>query len=438
MKMKNYYVLLVLCSFLSAFAAQQHNVIAANLGGIMVDLPRIDNAMMQAYSTTLSIINTPTQTKKVVGRTVGYDNKTHAALYKILEHAAERDMCERRALIEHIRDRIDEDLGIKTCWFRPLSGSVLSLGKARSLNVQDTVSELQKIESYMPAQCSSRAAYQSLEKRHWYFNALVEKLVDREVRKFTDLEDANIDALLDKRKIIPGLSQPLSEFITVSAQDQYVYDRDIGKCFVPSYQKYPGDIHDVSLFDGRHCYLGGHHTFVSVDNKYIKALCKQNHRDDCGRVMIWDVEKGCLSDVDEKTIVWQEKRKLRNQPDTIDYRDRDNLDGLTSCDQYRIDMEWYGGLLDIGRRWFALKLYVRSTLESSLSQDVFMQNKRNAAALIKLRDSKTVKNVKGIVGHNLKRLIDQQLQALMDQQVKNKGVHNDENEKLLCVDGAGL
>jgi hypothetical protein len=194
---------LVLCS--GAFAAQQN--------GTMVSVPQVQNALVQGRSMGLPIMHTFYQTKDVRGNGVCYTNRTAYNTQKFLEDAAHQELCKTKVLIKRICDQIDKNMGVhKDCFMLP----VVNIPACPASRLT-ALEELQKIESYVPNACSSQAMYRSLAEEHTYVERLMDRIAMYEAYHFKSPEDA----LLNLKKIIPGLSQPLSELIKKRAQDKY-------------------------------------------------------------------------------------------------------------------------------------------------------------------------------------------------------------------------
>ena len=208
MKIHNYFLLNTLVLFLGVCAAQQN--------GALVNIPQGQTPVVQARSMGLPIMHTFYQTKDARGNGVCYSNGTAYNMQKFLEDAAHKEVCKTKVLIERICDLIDKNMGIhKDCFTLPVV-NIPACPKSKTI-AQHAIKELQKIESYVPSTCSSQALYRSLAQEHTYVECLIDRLATYEAHQFKNADDA----ALGLKKIIPGLSQPLSEFIKKRAQNKY-------------------------------------------------------------------------------------------------------------------------------------------------------------------------------------------------------------------------
>ncbi len=207
MKIHQCFLWNVLFSFFCGFAMEQDGAIA--------NVPQAQNGVMKS-SAGLPIMHTFYQTKDARGNGICYSNRTAYNMQKFLEDAAHKEVCKTKMLIKRICDQIDKNIGPTTCFILPfIDVDVCSASQENAYAIK----ELQKIESYVPAGCSSQALYRALAKEHVHVEYLINRLARVEAEQFGSAADAE----LSLKKVIPGLSQPLSELIKKRAQ---IVDRE--------------------------------------------------------------------------------------------------------------------------------------------------------------------------------------------------------------------
>jgi hypothetical protein len=244
----------------------------------------------------------------------------------------------------------------------------------------------------------------------------MKKLVECEIKKFENVTAEGIDLLLDKKRIILGLSESVSELVKQMGREEYASKKKIAEriSYIPLDPK--EDIHWMPLF-GHTMDVDLHRNKLSLssDSKYVRAI------DSDFNVFIWNTETGELVSLYDSEIVWQNRR-----PSDLLYSQQSICNISETCFVVQGYAPIYGPreLYEIDynprkkRNEPALLLMRRPTVESSLCQDVFKRSKMNQEALMALLHSESVKNLAGLPGLKLQYLIQKQLEALKAQQAK--------------------
>lgn len=323
---------------------------------------------------------------------------------------------------EEIRDKIDEEmLGInKSGWFRPIVGTYYSNSRSSSAIVcNGVVDDIKIIESFMPSTDDRELVMNALMRKHKLFSCLMDKLVEDEARRLNSVNGCTINQVFDA---IPGLSQPINDFVKTKALANYQWEK---QGYTNNLAGMPFDkeeeIHFVPLF-GHQADIDLEHDqlLMSNDSKYLRAA------DNFGNSVIWDMENG--NQINCNQIYTHPSLK------TWTRRDEDNH----HCKRQRVlDMNGTylatpGMALAFGSngihhiqnkmrkeyQFSVIMLFVRPTAESSLCQDAFVNSKGDVQALTTLQTSQLVNKLKGFPAVKLKLLIAQELENLKNQQSK--------------------
>lgn len=314
-----------------------------------------------------------------------------------------------KELIEHLRDQIDEKhLGVnKSSWTRALAGSYASWSKASTLNTQDAIDELKKIESYVPANYACSYTYEGLAARHRYVRALVEKIVHHEADQCRNVKGSTIDAILNPNKKIDNLSPVMTAFIMQKVKPEVLDRLDCRLADIKIFFR-ESDIQLIPLVAKKPVNVSKGDLVTSTDGKYAKST------DSDGDTIIWDLENGCSIEVPRSPVIW-ERRRSREE-----YDPHAVIDGT---DEHAIftDARCYTPINFVknsGSEGYLMVLFKRPTKESRLCRQAFLKNKGNKEELHQLLNSEAFKKIKGFPADNLKFLIDKELAALASQQAK--------------------
>jgi hypothetical protein len=203
MKIHHCFLWSLLFLFCGGFAMEQNGAIA--------NVPQPQNGIMKSSTAHLPTMHTFFQTKDANGNGVCCSNRTAYNMQKLLEEAAHKEICKMELLVGHVCEQVDKDLRVDP--LGRILGSWRDWGKISERSALNAIKELQKIESYIPAQCSSSVIYDRLIKKHQYVASLVDEIVVCRVALFKNDENSRFDSSLNKK-----LSKPLSEFIKKRSQ----------------------------------------------------------------------------------------------------------------------------------------------------------------------------------------------------------------------------
>lgn len=315
-----------------------------------------------------------------------------------------------------IGGQIDQQiLGINdSAWHTPLVGSCKSFYRSFSFsnNPQEATRQLIAVESVIEDASDFKPKpllFETLHKNHWHFAYLVNALVDDEVEQLRQVSSLTIDTLCDKERKIPGLSHLLSTFIHVRAYDCYTQEVKLKEPLAHiHFGGENGDqeeIHFAALEEFGHepCTL-----IMCNGGKYIRSITPR------GKQIIWDAETAMQ--VEETPLITSEGEQCFSNDYLID---KENS-VLATCGHSHL-VGWR--LCTVVARYYKnnnyddkpAMLFARPTLTSWLCQQVFLKNRNNKNALIQLRDSNPVKNIKGFPQKNLLKLIERALRKLAEE-----------------------
>ena len=133
---------------------------------------------------------------------------------QLLDKWAHEEECKINMIVNHIHDKVDEDLlGIsKDSWFR----SAVSWHKSRNVmffNRTEIADELKKIESYVPVRCSRSSVWYKLRIQNTYFCTLCQFFITNPLN-----DDSTINEL---QAIMPTLSRSMLKFLVETSSMAY-------------------------------------------------------------------------------------------------------------------------------------------------------------------------------------------------------------------------
>ncbi len=330
------------------------------------------------------------------------------SLTQILENEAHTEVCKTKLLVEILRDRIDEDLGVKNSWFRPLVGSYASWSKASTLDTQGAIQELKNIESYVQGECFSQQIYHGLAERHGYVGALVNKLVQHEIEQFKNVKGSTIDTVFDSQRRIGDLSPALIAAIRQKVKPEIFNHLDHRLADNEIFFSGP-DIQLTPLWAKKRVNVDGGMLVTSIDSKYAKST------DLDGNTVIWDLQNGCNINIDDRDIKWERKRS-REEYDPHAVIDAADEHAIFTDVRFHSLLASYPRHIDFvkkeGADGYLMVLFKRPTKESRLCRQAFLNSCGNKEELHQLLNSKTFKKIEGFPATNLKLLIDKELQNI--------------------------
>jgi len=329
---------------------------------------------------------------------------------------------------EAMRNNIDKNiLGLNTndycilgininSYLRSFSGSYYSrCRKSQLLTEQEIIEEVNTITSYIPKNVDCVSVLPLLQQKHSLFAYVINRLVVNEVDRLNLVSGPTIDHIYNEKRVIPGLSEPISNFVRKQALNAYYSKKHNGETFLPV-MNFNGekDIHFAPLFGhSRALDLKGGELLISSDSKYVRAY-------DNPKEIIWSVDNGNQVDSIDipKNIVWTRgsgENYLCKQQRVID---RDGkcfvTPGMAPAFgsysfhniQYQVEKKY---------SFPVIMLFVRPTIQSQLCQDAFICSKGNKEELKALQESQSVAQLKGLPAANLKHLIKEELDNLHTQ-----------------------
>jgi len=297
-----------------------------------------------------------------------------------------------------IGTRIDQEIlnTDEKPWFIPAIGCCLNFYTTSfpTIHKPQAITELARIELMGQV---NKDIIKELYQEHPYFARLINVMVQDEVEQLNNVTSITLDTLCDTQAKIPQFSREMSSFIHNQAhssyQKKYLRDyRHYGSFSRKFYSLGEEEIHVMPLKKGNHipCRLA-----ICDNGKYLKAF---NVFDDA---VIWDTETGKEVDkMPSDVLITRNKRCKNNNCEKI----HDNL--MITCGY--VDFPY--GIQTMYEYYEKHKIVpamvvIRPTVISWLCQQVFLQNKENAAALTKLRDSEAVGRMQGIPKIMLLRFI---------------------------------
>lgn len=321
----------------------------------------------------------------------------------------DKEQANTQTLFECLRDKIDEDLGVKNSWVRSLAGAYASRSKASQLDMQGATYELDKIESYVPATYSKSSIYEHLWNKHVYFYALINKLAEHESAQFQNVTGSTIDQLIDPQRKITGLSEVMNSFVQQKVRP-FVFDR-LNCRLADQHIFFDGlDIHLKPLFAEKYVNVARGNLLTSTDGKYAKST------DDASNSIIWNLESGCHENIDDRDIIWERLSNRRESYDNDAVIDRVDRHAIFTNARYHTLLASYPRDITFAKEsdngGYLMVLFKKPTKESRLCNAAFKNSRGNREELLHLLNSETLKKVEGFPAENLKLLINKELSGM--------------------------
>ncbi len=321
--------------------------------------------------------------------------------------------------VKSICDKIDKDiLGVDPDGLcKWIQGSCASVCKSYSFagKPQEAITQLSKIESYIPSLWCDRETFQRLKSSHWLVHYLLYELVRDKVRQLNAVTGSTIDDVLNVDKPIPGLSPQMSKFINQSAHDSYVktklLDQPIEKFY---FDNENNEIHyqHLKAWDAGEVYT----LVVPKDGTCVKGITGN------AKSIAWCLEKG---QVDQNHV--QETHQFPLKPDELQCF----KDGYIIKDDYLVVLGNTSlpgiksitfSVLERNKLASARRMYKESEIfllkkpdPTSLACQIALCNcsrSSDTKELMKLKNSQAAQSFKGFPQRNLFEKIDTEIKSI--------------------------
>lgn len=326
----------------------------------------------------------------------------HADFDKIIDDRCVEDIC----------NTIDRDhLGIsENICFKSIMRAGLSWYKNKFLTYQKAIDEIDKIQNYIPVMNDEKHVLQKLVAQHWYVNYLMQALVYKKIYDFEDVTGSTIDRVC--------ATENIAERIALSCAYKSFFCKPLRGKLTAMIPSVVSDIHFTVLY-GPHGNLKPSSLAMSSDGIYLRAT-------DCNNVdSVWNMEtadlvdKSNLSEDTKWTCAYsyedhyQYKNATFGMYCTFTERYRvtdknDNYCAMVSNSCMPIDSEFFP--VEVARNPKAIILFKRPKNVSYLCQKAFDNSYLKKEELRKLRDSETIKGIKGFPQKNLEKLINNRIE----------------------------
>jgi len=325
--------------------------------------------------------------------------------------------------VEKIRDMIDQHhLGInkETC-FRPFIGAYLSFFKSNNLSKEKITDEMQKIESYFPKNISNnKEIFKKLIEKHWYVYYLLFELVTQKLGDFRSVNGSTLDNLYAPNftQDINGVQEMIHEQTYTIIKSELTKEINITPltqlnfCSNKTYRA----IH----FAGLYTYdkpINRSFLTMSTNGKYLAF--NDTHND----IIIWKMKTGNKVEVSEIThnnLQWSQTSLNEKVCEPFIINQTGSY-GATVSTMLDIKIESYinanGAVVNFDKNKSVIILYKKPTEISCLCQQAFQKSKHNLEELISLKNSSSIKKIKGFPRKNLELLIEKQITWLSPNQI---------------------
>jgi hypothetical protein len=258
--------------------------------------------------------------------------------------------------------------------------SFSSIPKSKAItDLREIESIIQQTNHIQPHNEIIKKLYQE----HFYFARLINVMVQDEVEQLSNVTSITLDTLCDTQTKIANISSEISAFIREKSHDYYQkkylnhnsFDREF-------YSLGEEEIHVMPLKKDNHvpCRLA-----ICDKGKYLKSF------DGFDNAVIWDIEEGKEVDKIPSDVLINRNTCCNNHDHKFISDNR-----LVTCG-YAAYPYRSSRLYEYYKKYKILPamVVIQPTVISWLCQQVFLKNKQNESALIKLRDSQSVAKIEG-------------------------------------------